>query len=581
MKTFLRLLRLATPYKWWMLLSAFIGFLTVGSGIGLLMTSAYIISKAALHPSISELQVGIVGVRFFGISRGVFRYLERLISHNTTFRLLSRFRVWFYHALEPLAPARLTHFKSTDLLNRIVSDIQTLEHFYVKVLAPPLIAIFISLLMWLLLHIFNPIFSLTLFFFYLVAGIGVPLLSYLYSRGLGKQLIGIRTKITQLTVDGIQGMSDLLLFNQATVHQLKLVALNRRYQQLQKQMAYISGLGESLIGLLMNGAVLVMLIIAIPQVSNSTLNGVYLAVISLGIMASFEAFLPLPEAWQFLEMNIRAADRLFEIIDAQPVVKDPPRPEKKPAQFDLKIHNLSFAYPNQERMILKNISMEISYGSRVAVVGPSGAGKSTLANLLLRFWEYEKGHIRIGGQELKALSQQEVRSIFGVVSQQTHLFSGTILDNLRLANPKASDEAVAAVLAQANLSTFIANLENGLQTWIGEQGLKLSGGERQRLAIARILLRATPILFLDEATSNLDSETEQQLLSLILSLPSDPTIFHITHRLIGLDQFDQVFVMQNGTICESGTHNELLARKGVYAGMWHIQMEQLALEKVI
>ena len=578
MRTVMRLIKLALVYKFWMLLAAFVGFLTIGSSIGLMMTSAYIIAKAALHPSIADLQVGIVGVRFFGIARGIFRYLERLISHETTFRLLARFRVWFYRALEPLAPARLMRFRSGDLLNRIISDIQTLEHFYVRVIAPPLVAVFISALMWLLLGIFNPLFSVLLLVFHLIAALAVPLLSYLYSHDLGGRILQLRTQLNVLTVDTIQGLSELQLFGQFKNHQAEFLSVEKEYRRLQTRMALITGLNESLIGLLMNGAVATMLIAAIPQVTAGTLDGVYLAVISLGIMASFEAFVPLPEALQYLDMNVRAADRLFEIIDAEPEVKDPPNPERPARNYRLTINGLSFRYSPQNDYALRNITMEVPWRQKIAVVGPSGAGKSTLINLLMRFWNYQQGTIKIGGQEIKDMAQEEVRKLFAVISQHTHLFTGTIRENLLLANPDASEQQLIRACEQAQIHRFISGLEQGYDTWIGEQGLRLSGGERQRLAIARALLKNAPILILDEATSNLDAITEEELLETLFTLSASHTVFHITHRLKKLDRMDHIYVLYQGEIIQQGTHRQLLKEEGLYRKMWEIQMQTELLE---
>jgi ATP-binding cassette subfamily C protein CydC len=205
---FLRLLKIASSYKGWMMLAAVLGFLTIGSGIGLMMTSAYIIAKAALQPSIAELQIGIVGVRFFGIARGLFRYLERYVSHEVTFRLLAKFRVWFYRAVEPLAPARLIQYKSGDLLTRVVADVESLQHIFVRVIAPLFVAIMISLLMWVLFGIFNIIFSLLLMAFFLIAGVGLPLLIRIPSNRIGRDLISLRSQLNTMAIDATQGMAE-------------------------------------------------------------------------------------------------------------------------------------------------------------------------------------------------------------------------------------------------------------------------------------------------------------------------------------------------------------------------------------
>ena len=204
-----RLLRLAAPFAQWMALAALLGFATIGSSIGLMTTSGYLIAKAALRPSIADLQVAIVGVRFFGLARGVFRYLERYVSHDVTFRLLARLRVWFYTALEPLAPARLMQYRSGDLLARVVADVETLENVYLRVLAPPVVAILVTMLVMVLMGSFHPRLAVALLVFLLLAGAGLPLLTRALGRSAGRRLVRVRSELNGALVDGIQGLADL------------------------------------------------------------------------------------------------------------------------------------------------------------------------------------------------------------------------------------------------------------------------------------------------------------------------------------------------------------------------------------
>jgi ATP-binding cassette subfamily C protein CydC len=410
--SFFRLLKIVFSYKGWMVLAVLLGFLTIGSGIGLMMTSAYIIAKAALQPSIAELQLGIVGVRFFGIARGVFRYLERCVSHEVTFRLLAGFRVWFYRALEPLAPARLMEYKSGDLLTRIVADIENLEHIYVRVISPPVTAVLISLLMWLLFGQFNPLFSALLLLFFIAGGAGVPLLTHILSKSTGRELVTLRSQLNVLAVDAIQGMPELTAFGQTGSHIRKFDSLNERYIRYQQRMAMISGLHESLIGFLMNLAVLSILFTAIPQVSAGLLDGVYLSVLVIGTMAAFEAVLPLPAAAQYLGNSLKAGERLFEITDTEPPVPDQPVTSAAPEHFSLVVHKAGFSYNEIDKPVFIELSFEIPELSKTAIVGPSGAGKSTLVHLLLRFWDYQAGSICLGGCELRRFPQEKLCQLF-------------------------------------------------------------------------------------------------------------------------------------------------------------------------
>lgn len=572
---FLRLVRLAWPYRWWMALSVLLGFATVGSAIGLMATAAWIIARAALHPSIAVLNVAIVGVRFFGIARGVFRYLERVVSHQTTFRLLSRMRVWLYERIEPLAPARLSDYHSGDLLSRISADIDTLENFYVRVLAPPAVAVLVTLMMAIFFGVIDLRLALALVAYLAVTGIGVPLLTRRLGRSAGQSLVATRGELNAALLDGVQGLADLAAYGQQTRQIERVRALSERIHREQMHMARIGGLDAALGALLTGLAVITVLALAIPLVGEGRLGGVMLAVLALATISSFEAVLALPQAFQHLESNLAAARRLFDLVDASPAVVDPPDPLPAPERCDLVVRDLRFRYAPGDPPALDGVSFTLPQGGKLAIVGASGAGKSTLVNLLMRFWDYDEGSITLGGQELRCMRQDDVRAQFAVVRQDTHLFSGTIRDNLLLARPDASEQDLIAAAQQAQLDTFIRSLPQGYDTWIGEQGLALSGGERQRLAIARAVLKNAPILVLDEATANLDAVTEQAVMAAITHAMRDRTTLMITHRLVGLEAVDEILVLDAGRVVERGRHADLLAREGVYHHLWDLQRQEL------
>ena len=570
-----RLVRLAWPYRWWMALSMLLGFATIGSAIGLMSTAAWIIARAALHPSIAVLQVAIVGVRFFGIARGVFRYLERVVSHQTTFRLLSRLRVWFYERVEPLAPARLEQYHSGDLLSRIGADIDTLENFYLRVLAPPAIAALVTLMMALFFGAIDLRLALAIVAYLALAGIGVPLLTRHMSRRAGQSLVATRGELNAALVDGVQGLPDLVAYGQEARQIETVRGLSARIRDEQAHMARIGGLDAALGALLTGLAVITVLALAIPLVGEGRLGGVMLAVLALATISSFEAVLPLPQAFQHLESNLAAAQRLFDLVDATPAVVDPPDPLPPPARADLAAQDLRFCYAPDDPPALDGVSFTLPQGGTLAIVGASGAGKSTLVNLLLRFWDYGEGTITLGGQDLRCYRQDDVRAQFAVVRQDTHLFSGTIRDNLRLAQPEAPEQDLIAAARRAQLDAFIQGLPQGYDTWIGEQGLALSGGERQRLAIARAVLKDAPILVLDEATANLDAVTERAVMDAIAQAMRGRTTLMITHRLVGLEAVDEILVLDAGRVVERGRHDDLLAREGVYRRLWDLQRQEL------
>ena len=345
---------------------------------------------------------------------------------------------------------------------------------------------------------------------------------------------------------------------------------------LQRQMARISGLQSALGILLTNLSMWTVLYLTIPLVTDGSLSGVMLGTLALLTLASFEAVTPLPLAAQMWESVRASASRLFEIVDAKPAVeenreqKPETRLEAKPVS-SLQFSNLSFSYPNQTIPAIQNISFKLEVGKSLAIVGPSGAGKSTIVSLLLRFWEYSSGDIRLGGESLHDLEQDGVRERCAAVSQSSYFFNASVRDNLRQARPSASEKEIEEASKQAQIHEFILGLSNGYDTFIGEQGLRLSGGERQRLAIARALLKDAPILILDEPTANLDPLTEKQILETLFKVMKEKTTLLITHRLVGLEYVGEILVMEHGRIVERGTQAELLERGGLFCHLWELQ----------
>jgi ATP-binding cassette, subfamily C, bacterial CydC len=577
--TFRRLLTLAWPIKNWMLLSSLLGVLTVLSGIGLLATSAYLISLAALHPSVAALSIAIVGVRFFGIARGVFRYAERLTSHRATFRLLADLRVWFYRALEPLVPARLfttsegerQTLRSGDILRRAVSDIDILQNFYIRVLAPPIIAALVAIVMWIFLGAFGAIFGLVFIVFFLLSSVGMPWLAYRLGHMVSQQLVMTKADLQVQMVDSVQGIADLVAFGQEQRQVEQIEALNRKLNRLQMGSAYVSGLQGSLINLLENLTAWTMLLVALPLVVQGQFNGVFLALLVLSALASFEIVLPLPATFQQIGGNFKAAQRLFEIVDATPAVQERREVSPVPEDYTIEVEHLSFRYSAEEPVVLEDINLSLEPGKALAIVGPSGSGKSTLAHLLLRYWDYQEGKITFGGHDLREYRQEDLYKYVSVIEQDTHLFNTTIRENLRLARPEATEDELIRASEQAQLHDFVQALPMGYDTQVGEQGLRLSGGERQRVAIARAFLKNAPVLILDEPTVNLDAINERAILQALDELRKDRSTFIITHRLVAMELADEILVLQNGHILERGSHQQLLQHEGSY---WHIWQQQ-------
>ncbi len=566
-----RLLGLLAPYGWQVALSVVLGFAALGSSLGLMATAAWLIAHAALQPSIAVLQVAIVGVRFFGLARGVFRYLERLASHNVTFHLLARWRTWFYQALEPLVPARLADFHSGDLLNRWVGDIAALENLYVRAVAPPLAALLVSAAAGLLMLAYHPWLAGSLLAALLLGGVGLPLLAYHLGRKPAQSASQARARLNVLLVDGIHGLPDLLASGQAPRYQSRLDEAGQALRRAQQRQAWLAGLQTALGGLTANLGVLAVLALAILLAADGRLPGVLVSMLTLAALASFEAVQPLPQAAQSLQTSLASARRLFEIVDAQPVIQPPAQPQPMPSGSDLDIRGLSFAYPGQTAPALQEVHLSLAPGQRLALVGLSGAGKSTLASLLLRFWDYGQGEVRLGGQEICGLPPEELRQRLAVLPQRPYLFHAPLRENLLIARPQASQAQVEQAARLACIHDFITGLPHGYDSWIGEEGLRLSAGERQRLALARALLQEAPLLILDEPTAHLDTLTEAAVVQNLLEASQGRALLLMTHRLVGMEQMDEILVLEAGRIVERGRHADLLAAGGLYRRMWDLQ----------
>lgn len=571
MKLVWRLLGFMKPLRGWILISTMTGFSTVAAGVGLLGTSAYLIASAAFHPSIAELSVAVVGVRFFGISRGVFRYLDRLVSHHVNFRLLSILRIWFYDCLKLLAPARLIHYQRGDLLSRAIGDIDALDQFYVRAVSPVISAIFATVGFSMLVGSWNVRLGWILAAGLSVTSFVLPALVYIFSRGPAKQLVDQRAILSQTMLDTLRGAAEMMVFQQQEEELTQINRVSLQTNRAQVGLAHSQGLSNGMNAVLTQGTVALMLLVGIPLVRTGELDGIMLAVIVLITMASFEISIPIAQAAQFWESSLQAARRLFEMADQQPAIIEPVIPVSVPEKPNILIRNLSFQYHGNLPLAADHLNIDIPYGRKIALVGENGSGKTTILNLLMRFWDCQPGEILIDGILVQEFSPKELRQRIGYVSPGGAIFQTTLRQNLLLANPGALDADLLRVLDCVQLGEWVQTLPDGLDTWLGASGLTISGGQLQRIQLARGLLMDAPIYLLDEPTTHLDVETENRLISLFRSIFQNRSLVWVTHRLVGLDWLNEILVLDNGRVVERGNQHTLLESRGRFYQLWEIQ----------
>jgi ATP-binding cassette, subfamily C, bacterial CydC len=578
MRTSVRLLGFLGPYRWRVVLAVALGVVTVVSNVGLLATAAYVISAAAVVPYLSMLVIPVYLVRLFSVSRAASRYAERLASHDLTFKLLGTLRTRFYARLAPLAPARLLRYRSGDLLSRIVKDVEELENLYLRIVSPLVVALVVAAISFLVFYAFGAAMAFAAVGFLLAAGAGVPLLARRLSRGLGRRQLELRAGLGARVVDDVQGVQDLLVFRGEERERREIRGLAGKLDRVQDRMALLTGLRGALSDLVMGLALVAIVALAAPLVAAGEVRGVYLAFLALVMLGGFEVVVPLGTAFQFLGRSVHAGERLFEVIDAEPEVLDPKEPLPLPDDCSLEFDGVSFGYEEDAPLAVRDVTFALRPGSRVAIVGPSASGKSTLVSLALRFWDPDAGEVRFGGHDVRLYAQEDLRARIGVVSQNTHVFNDALRANLSLADPDASDAALKDALARARLEELVERLPEGLDTHVGEQGLALSGGERQRLAVARALLEDAPLLVLDEASANLDTITERELMEEVRDLMEGRTMLVVTHRLVAMETMDEILVLEGGRIVERGTHEELARAGGLYRRMLDLQRGMLLAE---
>ncbi|WP_404655452.1 heme ABC transporter ATP-binding protein/permease CydC [Raoultella ornithinolytica] len=566
MRALLPYLALYKRHIWLLTLGVVLAIVTLLASIGLLTLSGWFLSASAVVGVAGiysfNYMLPAAGVRGAAIIRTAGRYFERLVSHDATFRVLQHLRVFTFSKLLPLSPAGLARFRQGELLNRVVADVDTLDHLYLRVISPLIGALVVIVVVTAGLSILDVTLALTLGGIMLVTLLVLPPLFYRAGKPAGESITQMRGQYRQQLTAWLQGQAELMMFSASDRYRKQLEKTEQRWQDAQRRQAELTALSQALMLLIGGVAVVAMLWLTSAGVGGNSQPGALIALFVFCALAAFEALAPVTGAFQHLGQVIASARRITQITGQQPEVTFAAGEGQAFGQVSLTLNQVTFSYPQQPSPALENISLQVGAGEHIAILGRTGCGKSTLLQLLTRAWDPANGEILLNDQPLTRLNEATLRQAMSVVPQRVHLFSATLRDNLSLAAPGASDIQLMKALERVGLEKLLE--DSGLNAWLGEGGRQLSGGELRRLAIARALLHDAPLMLLDEPTEGLDATTESQILDLLAEVMREKTVLMVTHRLRGLARFNRIIVMDNGKIIEQGSHAELLAEQGRY-----------------
>jgi len=559
-------LALYKRHKWLLSLGIILAIVTLLASIGLITLSGWFLSASAAVGFAGAYSFNYMlpaaGVRGAAIIRTAGRYFERLVSHDATFRVLQHLRVFTFSKLLPLSPAGLARFRQGELLNRVVADVDTLDHLYLRVISPLIGALVVILVVTFGLSFLDATLALTLGGIMLLTLVALPPLFYRAGKPTGENLTRLRGEYRQQLTSWLHGQAELTIFGASTRYREQMEQTEMSWHDAQRRQSELTALSQALMLLIGATAVIVMLWMAAGGVGDNMQPGPLIALFVFCALAAFEALAPVTAAFQHLGQVMASASRITDLTSQRPEVAFPSAASTSPEHISLTLSDISFTYPQQSQPALKHVTLQVNAGEHVAILGRTGCGKSTLLQLLTRAWDPQHGELLLNQQPLSSFDEMTLRRSMSMVPQRVHLFSATLRDNLLLAAPQATDELLADVLVRTGLEKLLE--DGGLNSWLGEGGRQLSGGELRRLAIARALLHDAPLMLLDEPTEGLDATTEAQILDLLAEVMREKTVLMVTHRLRGLARFNQIIVMDNGQIIEQGNHAELLAQQGRY-----------------
>lgn len=542
-------------YRKTLIFAISVGIVTFICGAGLMFSAGYLISKSATRPeNILLVYVPIVLTRAFGIARPAFRYLERLVSHNWVLKMTSRLRQRLYDTLEHDAASFSSKYQLGDILGLLSDDIHHIQNLYLRTLFPMFVAWGLYALIVVAFGILSPLMGLWMLLLFGLMIFAIPLWSVLVNGARQEYEKQVKDQLYVNLTDNVLGIADWVLAGRSNAY-LQLHDQNeQQYLATARAMHKFERLRDFLMQVLVLLLVLSLVIWGAARFGGQPGGPVnWIAAFVLAVFPLIDAIAPLPAAAQETNVYTNSLVRLNDLpalaerLSTAPAIKAP---------YELKVQDLHYTYPQTSKEVLRGINLTIKPGEKLAILGRSGAGKSTLAALLRGDRIPSAGKVTLNGVPTDQFGDQ-IADYISVINQQPYLFNTTIANNIRLGNEEASDDDIWAVLRRVGLAKMVAALPHGLDTKVDEAGLRFSGGERHRLALARILLKDTPIILLDEPTVGLDPITEQAVINTIFEQLAGKTLIWITHHLQGIDQVDQVIFIEDGQLAMHGTPAEL------------------------
>lgn len=552
------------PWRIKLTATFFFGVTRVAALIGVGVLSALVVAAVKRGEPFGGL---LVALAVTAPLAGILHWLESWVAHDMAFRMLAEMRVALFAKLDRLAPAYLVRRRTGDLVAMATHDVEMVEYFFAHTVAPAFVAVLVPATVLVTLGVLGWPMAVALVPFLAVVAVS-PLMMRRRLDDLGSRDREALGDLNAFAVDTVQGLGEVLAFEQSDVRGDAF--MDRMQRHVDARMPFYRDLSmqTSLLEVVTGLGGLAVVVTGASLVSGGELSATTLPLLTLLALASFLPVSEIAHVGRQLADTLGASRRLHQVHSEPEPVQSPDTPtvvDRSQSPTAIAFDDVVFAYPGTHRDALAGVSFEIAAGSVVAVVGPSGAGKTTAAQLILRFWDPDHGHIRLFGNDLKDLDLRDLREQVAMVSQETYLFHDTLGNNVLMARPQASQEALNEAIDRASLRDFVTALPGGLDTHVGERGVRLSGGQRQRVAIARAFLKDAPVLILDEATSHLDAVNETAVHRSLETLMSGRTTMIIAHRLSTVRNASQIIVMDGGSVEQVGTHDELAAADGLYA----------------